>query len=68
MYLSKQVVFHVIIIYTFEKLWLKVVFNFYVGGKVAIYVVLGLLVLAFLFFVINTIRCYLTRPKFDDED
>ena len=30
--------------------------------------VLGLLVLAFLFFVINTIRCYLTRPQFDDED
>lgn len=38
------------------------------GGKIAIYVVLGILVLAFLFFVINTIRCYLTRPKFDDED
>ena len=29
---------------------------------------LGLLVLAFLFFVINTIRCYLTRPHFDDEE
>jgi len=37
------------------------------GGKIAIYVVLGLLVVAFLFFVINTIRCYLTRPRFDDE-
>lgn len=39
-----------------------------VGGKIAIYVVLGLLVLAFLFFVINTIRCYMTRPRFDDEE
>jgi len=36
------------------------------GGQIAIYVVLGLLVVAFLFFVINTIRCYLTRPRFDD--
>lgn len=40
----------------------------YSGNKVAIYVVLALLVLAFLFFVINTIRCYLTRPQFDEEE
>ena len=38
------------------------------GGQIAIYVVLGILVLAFLFFVINTIRCYLTRPQFDEEE
>jgi hypothetical protein len=32
---------------------------------------LGLLIFGFLFFVINTIRCYLTRPRnidFEDEE
>ena len=33
-----------------------------------IYIVLGLLVLGFLFFVGNTIRCYLNRPRFIDEE
>lgn len=28
-----------------------------------VYVVLGILVLGFLFFVGNTIRCYLSRPR-----
>lgn len=33
-----------------------------------IYVVLGVLILAFIFFVGNTIRCYLNKPKYVDED
>ncbi len=31
-----------------------------------VYIVLGLLILGFLFFVGNTIRCYLNRPRFID--
>jgi len=29
---------------------------------------LGILVLAFIFFVGNTIRCYLNKPKYIDEE
>jgi hypothetical protein len=43
-------------------------YSFIIDTQLAIYIVLGLLVLAFLFFIINTIRCYLTRPRFDDEE
>ena len=38
------------------------------AGETAVYVVLGILILAFCFFVGNTIRCYLNKPKFDDEE
>jgi hypothetical protein len=37
-------------------------------GQTAVYVVLAILIVAFLFFVINTIRCYLNKPKYIDED
>ena len=37
-------------------------------GETAVYVVLGILILAFIFFVGNTIRCYLNKPKFDEDD
>lgn len=37
-------------------------------GEMAVYIVLAILILAFLFFVINTIRCYLNKPKYIDED
>lgn len=36
-------------------------------GETAVYVVLAILILAFLFFVINTIRCYLNKPSYDDD-
>lgn len=55
------------IILKFVK-WQKVTILVTSGGQVAIYVVLGILILAFLFFIINTIRCYLNRPQFDEED
>lgn len=38
------------------------------SGETMIYVVLGVLILAFIFFVGNTIRCYLNKPKYVDED
>jgi hypothetical protein len=31
-------------------------------------VVLGILIIAFLFFVGNTIRCYMNKPKYIDEE
>jgi uncharacterized protein YoxC len=37
-------------------------------GETAVYIVLAILIVAFLFFVINTIRCYLNKPKYIDED
>jgi Na+-transporting methylmalonyl-CoA/oxaloacetate decarboxylase gamma subunit len=37
-------------------------------GETAVYIVLAILILAFLFFVGNTIRCYLNKPKYVDED
>ena len=37
-------------------------------GETAVYVVLAILIIAFLFFVINTIRCYLSKPKYVDDD
>lgn len=36
--------------------------------KVVVYVIFGALTLAFLVFVIYTIRCYLVRPKHDNND
>ncbi len=33
-----------------------------------VYVVLAILAIAFLFFIGNTIRCYLSRPKYIDEE
>jgi hypothetical protein len=33
-----------------------------------VYIVFGVLVLAFLFFFGNTVRCDLNRPKYIDED
>lgn len=32
------------------------------------YIVLAILILAFLFFVFNTIRCYLNKPRYVDDD
>ena len=37
-------------------------------GETAVYVVLAILIVAFLFFVINTIRCYMSKPKYVDDD
>jgi hypothetical protein len=37
-------------------------------GETAVYVVLAILIIAFLFFVINTIRCYMNKPKYVDDD
>lgn len=36
--------------------------------KTILIVALVVIVIAFLFFVINTIRCYLNKPVADDED
>lgn len=33
-----------------------------------VYIVLVILIVAFLFFVANTIRCYLNKPKYVDDD
>lgn len=38
------------------------------GGKTAVYVVIGILVLAFIFFIINTLRCYFNKRRFVEED
>jgi hypothetical protein len=43
-------------------------YEHYYIGETAVYIVLGILILAFLFFVANTIRCYLNKPKYIDED
>lgn len=37
-------------------------------GKIAIYIILGIIVVAFLAFLINTIRCYLNNPINDEDD
>lgn len=37
-------------------------------GETGVYIVLGILIVAFLFFVGNTIRCYLNKPKYIDEE
>jgi hypothetical protein len=37
-------------------------------GNTAVYVVLAILILAFVFFVANTIRCYLNKPKYVDDE
>ena len=37
-------------------------------GETAVYVVLGILIIAFLFFVGNTIRCYLNKPRYVDDE
>lgn len=38
------------------------------SAHVAALVVIVLLALGFLFFVVHTLRCYLNKPRADDED
>lgn len=37
-------------------------------ANTTVYIILGLLILGFLFFVGNTIRCYLNKPRYIDDD
>lgn len=52
----------------FIKQWQRVIDWQYVGSKTAVYVILGILLVAFLFFIINTLRCYFNKRRFVEED